>query len=154
MATPAAILQCLDLHKIQNMATSPAGLQAFVKYFERDSAFECSFDHIICQGAMLSAELSRRARARMCQNLYTSYGATETTTVAFGPASVTESIPGAVGYVTAGAKIEIVDAQGNLLPPDTDGRIRIRSKHTASAYIGDPETSRIHFRDGCFYPGD
>jgi acyl-coenzyme A synthetase/AMP-(fatty) acid ligase len=90
----------------------------------------------------------------MCQNLYTSYGATETTTVAFGPASVTESIPGAVGYVTAGAKIEIVDAQGTPLPPDTDGRVRIRSKHTAKEYVGDPDTSRIHFRDGCFYPGD
>src|SRR5262249_2156553 len=76
------------------------------------------------------------------------------TTVAFGPASVTESIPGAVGYVVAGVKIEIVDAQGNLLPPDTDGRIRVRSNHTATEYVGDPETSRIHFRDGCFYPGD
>src|SRR5262249_46440562 len=55
---PAAILQCLDLHQIQNMATSPGGLQEFVMYFERDSAFECPFDHIICQGAMLSRELS------------------------------------------------------------------------------------------------
>jgi acyl-coenzyme A synthetase/AMP-(fatty) acid ligase len=151
---PTDILQTLDLHQIGGMATSPYGLGEFLKFFEADSAFETRFDHIICQGAMLSAELSRRTRARMCQNLYTSYGATETTTVAFGPASVTESIPGAVGYVTAGVKIEIVDAQGNVLPPDTDGRIRIRSKHTAKEYVGDPETSRIHFRDGCFYPGD
>jgi acyl-CoA synthetase (AMP-forming)/AMP-acid ligase II len=151
---PSDILQTLDLHQIGGMATSPYGLGEFLKFFEADSAFETRFDHIICQGATLSAELSRRVRARMCQNLYTSYGATETTTVAFGPASVTESIPGAVGYVTAGAKIEIVDAQGNLLPSDTDGRVRIRSKHTATEYVGDPETSRIHFRDGCFYPGD
>jgi acyl-CoA synthetase (AMP-forming)/AMP-acid ligase II len=151
---PTHILQALDLHEIGGMATSPYGLGEFLKFFEDDSAFETRFDHIICQGAMLSGELSRRARARMCQNLYTSYGATETTTVAFGPASVTELFPGAVGYVTAGVKLEIVDAQGNLLPPDTDGRVRIRSKHTAGAYVGDPETSRIHFRDGCFYPGD
>jgi len=151
---PTDILQTLDLHQIEGMATSPYGLGEFLKFFEADSAFETRFDHIICQGAMLSAELSRRARARMCQNLYTSYGATETTTVAFGPASVTELIPGAVGYVTAGVTIEIVDAQGNLLPPDTDGHVRIRSKHTATEYIGDPQTSRIHFRDGYFYPGD
>jgi acyl-coenzyme A synthetase/AMP-(fatty) acid ligase len=151
---PTDILQTLDLHEIGGMATSPYGLGEFLKFFEADSAFETRFNYIICQGAMLSGELSRRARARMCQNLYTSYGATETTTVAFGPASVTESIPGAVGYVTAGAKIEIVDAQGTPLPPDTDGRVRIRSKHTAKEYVGDPDTSRIHFRDGCFYPGD
>jgi acyl-coenzyme A synthetase/AMP-(fatty) acid ligase len=151
---PTDILQTLDLHQIEGMATSPYGLGEFLKFFEADSAFETRFDYIICGGGTLSAELSRRVRARMCQNLYTSYGATETTTVAFGPASVTESIPGAVGYVTAGAKIEIVDAQGTLLPPDTDGRVRIRSKHTATEYVGDPESSRIHFRDGCFYPGD
>jgi fatty-acyl-CoA synthase len=130
---PTDILQTLDLHQIEGMATSPYGLGEFLKFFEADSAFETRFDHIICQGAMLSPELSRRVRARICQNLYTSYGATETTTVAFGPASVTELIPGAVGYVTAGAKIEIVDAQGTLLPPDTDGRVRIRSKHTATS---------------------
>ena len=77
-----------------------------------------------------------------------------TTTVAFGPASVTESIPGAVGYAVAGVKIEIVDAQGNLLPPDTDGHVRIRSRHNATEYVSDPETSRLHFRDGCFYAGE
>ena len=75
------------------MATSPYGLGEFLKFFEGDSAFESRFDHIICQGAMLSPELSRRARVRMCKNLYSTYGATETNTVAFGPASVTEANP-------------------------------------------------------------
>jgi acyl-coenzyme A synthetase/AMP-(fatty) acid ligase len=151
---PTDILQALDLHKIQGMATSPYGLGEFLKFFEGESALETSFDHIICQGALLSRELSRRARARMCQNLYSSYGSTETTTVAFAPASMTEAIPGAVGYVTAGAKIEIVDRDGHVLPPETDGSIRIRSPGMAEGYVGDPETTRAHFRDGYFYPGD
>ena len=151
---PTDILQTLDLHQIEGMATSPYGLGEFLKFFEADSAFETRFNYIICGGATLSPELSRRERARMCQNLYNSYGATETTTVAFGPASVTESIPGAIGYVVAGVRIEIVDAQGNLLPPDTDGHVRIRSRHNATEYVSDPETSRLHFRDGCFYAGE
>jgi len=65
---PSDILQTFDLHKIQGMATSPYGLGEFLKYFENDSAFEVAFDHIICQGALLSPALSRRARRRMCQN--------------------------------------------------------------------------------------
>ena len=85
------ILQMIDLHKIQGMATSPYGLGEFLKYYEADSAFDLNFDHIVCQGAMLSRELSQRARARMCQNLYSSYGATETRPWRFGPASVLES---------------------------------------------------------------
>jgi acyl-CoA synthetase (AMP-forming)/AMP-acid ligase II len=151
---PADILQTIDLHHITGMATSPYGLGEFLKFFEADPAFDVTFDHIICQGAMLSRELSQRARARMCQNLYSSYGSTETTTVAFGPASVTERVPGAVGYVQPGVVVEIVDSAGKLLPPLSDGALRIRSDHMASEYVGDPEATKMFFRDGCFYSGD
>jgi acyl-CoA synthetase (AMP-forming)/AMP-acid ligase II len=151
---PADILQTIDLHKIRGMATSPYGLGEFLKFFEADSAFEVTFDHVICQGALLSRELSQRARARMCQNLYSSYGATETSTVAFGPASVIERVPGAVGYIQPGVTIEALDKSGKILPFPQDGELRIRSHQMASGYVGDPETTRILFRDGYFYTGD
>lgn len=151
---PSDILQAIDLNKIQGMATSPYGLGEFLRFFGADSAFTASFDHIICQGAMLSRELSRRARVRMCQNLYSSYGSTETTTVAFAPASMIESVPGAVGYVQPGVTVEAVDGAGNLLPVGQDGELRIRSSHMVSGYVGHPETTREFFRDGYFYCGD
>jgi acyl-coenzyme A synthetase/AMP-(fatty) acid ligase len=151
---PADILQTIDLHKIDGMATSPYGLGEFLKFFEADTAFDVAFDHIICQGAMLSPELSRRARARMGQNLYVSYGATETSTVAFGPASIVEQIPGAVGYIQPGATIEATDKSGNVLPPMKAGVLRIRSHQMAHSYVGDPEASALQFRDGYFHTGD
>jgi acyl-CoA synthetase (AMP-forming)/AMP-acid ligase II len=151
---PADILQTIDLYKIEGMATSPYGLGEFLKFFEADDAFETTFDHIICQGAMLSRQLSQRARARMCQNLYSSYGSTETTTVAFGPASILENIPGAVGYVQPGVMVEAVDGSGQVLPPLRDGALRILSGHMVQGYLGDPETTKAVFRDGYFYSGD
>jgi acyl-CoA synthetase (AMP-forming)/AMP-acid ligase II len=151
---PEDILQTFDLHKIRGMATSPYSLGEYLKYFESDSAFEVSFDHIICQGAMLSPQLAQRTRARMCQNLYSSYGSTETTTVAFGPASVFERVPGAVGYIQPGVIVEAIDPSGNVLPPLRDGRLRIRTDHMSDGYIGDPEISHAVFRDGYFYSGD
>ena len=90
----------------------------------------------------------------MCSNLYSSYGPTETTTVAFGPASVVERIPGAVGYIQPGALVQILDASGRVLPPMPDGSIRIRSDYMASEYVGDPEATAAQFRDGYFYTGD
>jgi acyl-CoA synthetase (AMP-forming)/AMP-acid ligase II len=150
----AYILQTIDLYKIQGMATTPHGLGEFLKFFEADSAFETTFDHIVCQGAMLPRQLSQRARTRMCQNLYSSYGSTETTTVAFGPASVLEHIPGAVGYVQPGAIVQAVDGSGEVLPLSRDGALRIRSGHMIEGYVGDPETTRAVFRDGYFYSGD
>jgi long-chain acyl-CoA synthetase len=151
---PIDILQAIDLNKIEGMATSPYGLGEFLKFFEADSAFETTFDHVICQGAMMSRQLAQRARARMCQNLYSSYGSTETSTVAFGPASVLERIPGAVGYVQPGVTIQAVDESSKVLPPLGDGVLRIRTDHMGDGYIGDPETTLAVFRDGFFYTGD
>lgn len=153
-ADPVDILQTLDLYKIQGMATSPYGLGEFLKFFEADSAFETAFDHVICQGAMMSRQLSQRARTRMCQNLYSSYGSTETSMVAFGPASVLERIPGAVGYVQPGVTIQAVDPSDQVLPPLRDGLLRIRSEFMGEGYVGDPETTQAMFRNGYFYSGD
>jgi cyanophycin synthetase len=151
---PADILQILDLHRVAGMATSPYGLGEFVKFFEGNSAFETWFDHIICQGALLSSQLARRARARMCSNLYSSYGATETSTVAFAPANVIEHMPGAVGYVQPSARVEVLDPSGRVLPPLCDGSIRICSEYMANGYVGDPEATDAQFRNGYFYTGD
>lgn len=151
---PAAILQFLDLHKIQAMATSPYGLGEFVQFFEKDASFECSFDHIICQGAMLSKELSERARTSMCQKLYSSYGATETGTVAFGPSSALVDIPGAVGFVGPGVTVEALDEVGEVLPAGREGDLRIRTPYLAHGYFGDEQATKQAFRDGYFYSGD
>ena len=114
------------------MATSPYGEGEFLNFFEADSAFEVTFDHIICQGAMLSRQLSQRARARMCQNLYSSYGSTETTTVAFGPASVLEKGPGAVGISSRAVVVEAIDQAGKVLPPLSYGD----AAHSQRSYGG------------------
>jgi acyl-CoA synthetase (AMP-forming)/AMP-acid ligase II len=151
---PTAILPAFDLHQIQIMTTSPHGLGEFVQFFEQQPMFECSLDYIVCQGAMLSVDLARRVCARMCQNLYSSYGSTEVGTVACGPASVLASTPGAVGYVEPHATIEILDSSGQELPIGREGVVRIRTRHRAAGYIGDPEATKTAFRDDAFYPGD
>jgi acyl-coenzyme A synthetase/AMP-(fatty) acid ligase len=151
---PADILQIISLHQIRGMATSPYGLGEFLKFFEADTAFSVTFDHVICQGAMLSRELSTRARARMCHNLYVSYGATETSTVAFGSANMLERVQGAVGYIQPGVIIEAVEDSGKVLPPMADGLLRIRSPQMGEGYVGDPEATEMLFRDGYFYTGD
>ena len=151
---PADVVQAFELYKIQGMATSPYGLGEYLRFFEASPEFDVSFDHIICQGAQLSPELSRRARARLCQNLFGSYGATETATIAFGPASLTVTVPGSVGYVQPGVTVESVDQDGTVLPRGRTGTLRVRTRHMVSGYVGDPESTREHFRDGYFYSGD
>jgi acyl-CoA synthetase (AMP-forming)/AMP-acid ligase II len=153
-ADPSAILQMLDLHKIDLMSTSPYGLSQFVQYFERDSAYECNFKSIVTQGAMLTKELSERVRQRMCQNLYCTYGATEVGTVAMAPAAVLAATTGAVGYVEPGVRLQTLDGSGKLLGAGREGRIRIKTPSIVSGYVGDTEKSSEAFADGFFDTGD
>jgi acyl-CoA synthetase (AMP-forming)/AMP-acid ligase II len=151
---PESTLQAFDLHKIQNMVASPHGLAEYVKFYDAHSAFQCGFDHIISSGGLLSKALSERTRARMCTNLFSSYGATEAGTVAFAPAQVIAEIPGAVGYVVPGVSVEIVNDSDQILPIGKEGVVRIRSPNLVAGYMGNPGQSANSFRNGCFYPGD
>lgn len=63
-------------------------------------------------------------------------------------------VPRAVGFVTPGVTVQIVNSTGTLLPPDEDGHVRIRSAYAVTQYFENPEDSAKVFRDGWFYPGD
>jgi acyl-coenzyme A synthetase/AMP-(fatty) acid ligase len=150
----AGMLQYLDPYKVQGLVASPYNLDVLLKLFEADPAMECQFDVIVCQGARLSRELADRVRARMCQNLFTSYGSTETATCVFGPAEITTKLPGAVGFVCPGYDVDVIDAGAQPLPVGKEGSVRIRSPYAATGYLGDAETSSQMFRNGAFHIGD
>lgn len=149
-----ATLQALNLFKIENMATSPYGLTEYLKFYESQPTFCCDFDHILVAGGSLTKQLAARAWARMSPHLITTYGAAETGAVASGDARITTEVPGAVGFILPEADAEIVDHEDRPLPRRKEGIVRVRTAQAADCYLGDPETSARHFRDGWFYPGD
>jgi acyl-CoA synthetase (AMP-forming)/AMP-acid ligase II len=147
-------VQAFDLHKIQGMVASPHGLGEYLKFFETHSAFQCGFDHVMSSGGSLTPHLAERIRARMSPNVSCSYGSTEAGTIAFGPADLIASVPGAVGFLTPGAAVEFVGETGGALPAGKEGALRVRSPNLVDGYLGDPTQSAASFRDGWFYPGD
>jgi acyl-CoA synthetase (AMP-forming)/AMP-acid ligase II len=63
-------------------------------------------------------------------------------------------MPGAVGYITPGVRAQIVDHDGVVQPPGSEGLLRIRSEVAVDHYLGGPSDSGRVFRDGWFQPGD
>jgi acyl-coenzyme A synthetase/AMP-(fatty) acid ligase len=147
-------LQAFNLFEMENMATSPYGLAEYLKFYESQPAIRCNFDHILVAGGALTKQLAARAWASMSLNLITTYGAAETGAVASGDARITTDIPGAVGFILPEADAEIVDEADRPLPRGKEGFVRVRTAQAADCYIGDPDTSARHFRNGWFYPGD
>ena len=153
-ASPMDTLQTFELYRVQGLIASPGGLSGFLKFYEENSAFHCSFDVVIATGSALPALLSQRVRARLCSNLVYYYGTTETGTATSAPAHALMSIAGAVGYVAPDVKVEIVDDTGRLVAQGGEGALRISSPVSVDGYLGDPVLSAQAFRDGYFYTGD
>lgn len=97
--------------------------------------------------------LRERIRQRLTGNLFVYYGMNE-----FGLCSLVvpgaDTLPGSVGQVPPGVSVEVVDGNGQPLPPGSVGHVRGRSPGMCAGYLDDPEASRRAFRDGWFHPGD
>jgi acyl-coenzyme A synthetase/AMP-(fatty) acid ligase len=153
-ASSESTIQAFDLYNIQTMITSPSGVAEYLKFYEEQRAFRCNFESIVSSGGLLPKSLSERVLGTMCQRLFSSYGATETGTIAFAPAQLIADTPGAVGFVTPGAAVEIVDASDTPLAPGQEGIVRTRTGQMVDGYVGNPGATARAFRDGWFYPGD
>jgi acyl-coenzyme A synthetase/AMP-(fatty) acid ligase len=153
-ASSESTIQAFDLYNIQTMISSPSGISEYLKFYERYPAYRCIFENIVSSGGLLPRSLSDRVLAHMCQRLFSSYGATETGTIAFAPAQMIADTPGAVGFVTPGASVEIVDQSDNVLALGKEGIVRTRTSQMVDGYIGNPEATARAFRNGWFYPGD
>jgi acyl-CoA synthetase (AMP-forming)/AMP-acid ligase II len=147
-------MQAFILYNVQCMVASPAALAEFVGYYESAPALTAPLDVVLSVGGLLPRSLSQRVRARICSNLIACYGSTEANIVATAPAHAIADITGAVGTITPGVTVGIVDGSGNTLPAGREGLIRISGRFTVAGYRGDADGARSAFRDGWFYPGD
>jgi len=145
-------MQAFGLYQVQAMVASPGGLAEFLGYYEQTPNVPSGFDVIVSGGSLLSHELARRLRARMCTNLVSAYGSTEASIVASAPASVVAVTEGAVGYPLPGVIVEAVGPNDDALPAGQQGLLRISTENAASGYHGSAGASA--FRNGWFYPGD
>lgn len=148
------ILNACDLYQFQSWIGAPGGLLQLVEYFDQSGGRRCNFTAMLAGGSLLSRALSERVRARVCSNVITAYGSTETNMVATAPAYITAQTEGAVGYLTPGMVVEAVDEDDRPLPAGTEGLIRVGGPFNVKEYVGDAAETARAFRNGWFYSGD
>jgi acyl-CoA synthetase (AMP-forming)/AMP-acid ligase II len=147
-------LRMFEVFRVEAMLASPAALAQLVAVCDQYPLSEVHFDTILSSGGLLPRSLVERVRPRLCSQLITAYGATETTISATAPVHRVAHIEGAAGFVAPGARIEIVDEANRPVPAGTEGIVRIASEFAVDRYIDDPVESARVFREGWFYPGD
>ena len=141
------------------LATSPVALSSMLK--RRPNPWEGKDERvIIVMGGRLAKQVLERALDVACKRLEINYGATEVGRIAIGDSSLLERHPGAVGFITDDAEVEIVDEQDRPRAAGTPGIVRIKAPAMVRGYeapAGEArpeERATSSFRDGWFYPGD
>jgi acyl-CoA synthetase (AMP-forming)/AMP-acid ligase II len=147
-------LRVIEDYKVQCLVGSPSGFENLLRWFDTVPAYQSNVEVIFCGGDVLSRSLSDRLRARVCSHLIAAYGSTEASMSAVAHAHEIAEVPRAVGFVTPGVTVQIIDASGTLLPAGQEGQVRLRSEYAVDNYFGNPEETQKVFRDGWFYPGD
>lgn len=137
------------------IVTSPVTLQRHLRMSSgRWPGFEDRTIFVI--GGRLPVAVRDEALRRAAARVEVHYGSTETGRTAMGDARLLDRHPGAVGKVSDGAEIEIVDSEGRPVPAGQQGIVRVRGPSMCRGYEGNvrqgPGASA--FRDGWFYPGD
>ena len=153
-ASPMDTLQTFELCKVQGLIASPGGLSGFLKFYDANPAFRSGFEVIIAAGSPLHSSLSERVRARLCSNLISYYGTTETSTVSSALAHALTGIVGAVGHVAPDVSVRIVDEAGAPLPSGHEGVVLVRTPVSVTGYLDTSGQSETVFRDGHFDTGD
>jgi fatty-acyl-CoA synthase/long-chain acyl-CoA synthetase len=106
--------------------------------------------------AVTAGALTRRqveqAKARITPRLFSLLGSTEISSFAYTALETVEDqrwhrlLPHRV--------VEIVSEADHPVPVGEIGRVRISTKDGPTGYLGDEAATKIHFKDGYFYPGD
>jgi acyl-coenzyme A synthetase/AMP-(fatty) acid ligase len=148
-ASADGIVQLIGLHQIDTLVASPHQAMELAALKEARPDFEVgSLRTILIGGASIGREGVRRIRAALCRNVINRYASTEGGQVALAPFDLIEGIPGAAGFVSPWAEVEIVDESGASVPAGREGAIRYRTPQT----IGNSKAANAS--DQWFYPGD
>jgi acyl-coenzyme A synthetase/AMP-(fatty) acid ligase len=147
-------LQAFEQYRVQALVGSPGGYENLLRWYEKFAAYQSDIEVLFCGGDVLSRSLSERLRARICSHVIAAYGSTEASMSATAHAHEIAHVPRAVGYITPGVAVQVVDPSDTVLPHGEEGAIRIRSAFAVDGYFENPEASAKVFRNGWFYPGD
>jgi acyl-CoA synthetase (AMP-forming)/AMP-acid ligase II len=147
-------ISAVKLHDVKSIIGSPAQLHSLLDVVERGTMRLPSLEQVRVTGSSIPRMSVVRVRSRLCSDLTGLYGSAEVSGIADAPADLLERIPGCAGFIQPWARVEIVDAAGNVLPAGAEGIVRIRSDVGVAKYLGDPPENSTAFKDGWFHPGD
>ncbi|MDJ1182303.1 class I adenylate-forming enzyme family protein [Roseofilum casamattae] len=125
--------------KLLEMQLSPLALRT-VRYF-------------FSAAAVLPAELTKQWQQQYGQWVHEGYGLTETSPFSCYNHDLYYKL-GSIGMPIENVEMQVVDDDGELLPPDEVGELVIRGPNVMLGYFNNPDETDKVLKDGWFHSGD
>ena len=149
-----AVLATIERQRVDRIALMPWSIQHLVDARGASAGPLASLRQVEIGGEFTPAPIYRLTRERLCEEIWSVYGATECGSIAVGRIDEGTIALGDTGPVLPGIDACAFDEGGEPLAPGDDGTIRVRGAGIATGYLGDGAMSAATFRDGWFATGD
>ncbi|MEK9660195.1 MAG: AMP-binding protein, partial [Alphaproteobacteria bacterium] len=113
--------------------------------------------HLLYSAAPMPPEKVREARTIFPGAIETIYGQTEASSICTAMTSAefdTAENIGSVGRATPLTRVEVMDPDGNILPPGEDGEVVVQGGLVMTGYYRNPQATAETIRDGWLHTGD
>ncbi|GAB6182852.1 acyl--CoA ligase [Thermodesulfovibrio hydrogeniphilus] len=156
--SPAFIVETLKKFEVTTLCAPPTAYRMIVKEIPTSELKFKTVRHFVAAGEPLNPEIINIWKEATGEYIYNGYGQTETVNTL----AMLKGIPmkaGATGLPTPGFEIDIIDDEGNPVPPETEGNIAIKINPVRPVglfkeYIGDKLEMAAAFRGEWYYTRD
>jgi acyl-coenzyme A synthetase/AMP-(fatty) acid ligase len=141
----------LARHEMTHIFATPNTLAQLLRA-PRDALRRNDATRLLVTGGAMSQAMLAEARARVTPQVYAVLASTEALTLAVTPVENADDL--LWHRIHPSREVQVVDDDGNVLPPGVEGLVRVRIIDGLEGYLDDAVATREYFRDGYFYPGD
>ncbi|XP_058142293.1 acyl-coenzyme A synthetase ACSM3, mitochondrial isoform X2 [Dasypus novemcinctus] len=154
---PTSILQTLSRFPITVFCSAPTAYRMLLQKDMTGYKFE-SLNHCVTAGEPINPEVTEQWRNKMGLDIYEGYGQTETVLIC-GNFKGMKIKPGSMGKPSPAFDVQILDLNGNVLPPGQEGDIGIqvlpnRPFGLFTGYVDNPSKTASTLRGNFYITGD
>ena len=153
---PEEAFSLLARHEVRNAFMPPTALKMMRQVVRPQERYGFSMRSVASGGERLGDEMLDWGRETFGLTINEFYGQTEANLTVSSCASIFPPRTGSMGRAVPGHIVEIVDDEGQPLPPGSTGTIAVRAPDPVFflRYWNKPEATADKFRDGWLLTGD
>lgn len=154
---PEQCLAIMEKYSVKNVFMPPTALRMLRQVSDLTQRYQLQLRTMMSGGEALGADMLRWASEELSVQINEIYGQTEANYVVGNCQAVFPAVPGSMGRAYPGHSVEVIDVQGNVLPPNQLGEIAFKAEADAVVFLGywnNPTATQEKFKNGWICSGD